>query len=250
MREEIDLFGYPRVLIVGASHATHWATYAKKINCLNDDSTKLENFRFVGVGGARLDNICDWVQGRKLPRKKKHLGDQLGDISNSGFSPDFIVITVGSNTVDRIDRKAKAILRKNNRQYSRTKAAIQKMMVREFYRQRKYQWKIVEMLRKYFNMAKICYIYIFPRRCWTHYAREFASLLDFNFTRKVVPGMKCFKVPELYEEKRKLMSRKHGFMDNIMRGFLDTDRLHLSKMGYHVLTKKVLVPLSESLYNN
>ena len=62
--------------------------------------------------------------------------------------------------------------------------------------------------------------------------------------------MKCFKVADLYVEKRKLMCKQHCFMDNITRGFLDTDRVHLSKLGYNVLTKKILVSLSESLYNN
>ena len=68
-RNQIDLHGYQKVLVIGASHTTHWATYTKSSEKYPGDQEKLENFRFVGVGGAKLQNITEWIQGENLPVK-------------------------------------------------------------------------------------------------------------------------------------------------------------------------------------
>ena len=71
VRNSINTRGYPKVLVVGASHCTHWASYAKSKYALFDDSMKLANFWFVEVGRAKLENVVDWIQGINLPRKKQ-----------------------------------------------------------------------------------------------------------------------------------------------------------------------------------
>ena len=71
VRRAIEKKGYPRVLVVGASHSTHWKSYSKSRYALYDDRTKLQNFRFVGVGGAKLENVTEWMQGINLPKHKR-----------------------------------------------------------------------------------------------------------------------------------------------------------------------------------
>ena len=79
-------------------------------------------------------------------------------------------------------------------------------------------------------------------------ARELASWLDFHFTRSIEAGMKVFKVPELYTDRTKSMCKQHSFKDGIVPGLLESDDVHLNAMGYHVLTRSVLVPLCLNLY--
>ena len=43
--------------------------------------------------------------------------------------------------------------------------------------------------------------------------------------------MKIFKLADLYMKKRVEMNRDNGYMDNVMNGFLDCDRIHLSHLG-------------------
>ena len=244
---QLEINGYPRVLAIGASHITHWKTYSKPINSLDGGDKRLENFRFVGVGGARLDNMLDWIQGVKLPKKKKRLGNQWRRMLNNNYRPDFICLMIGSNTVDFADRKFKAILAKQNN-FHAAQRAIEKEKSKIFAREYGNQSKIIEFIRYYFEHTRICYPYITPRPWWGMHARELASWLDFHMTRSIEAGMKVFKIPEMYIERRTTMSKLHGFKDDIVPGLLDSDDIHLNAMGYHVLTRSILVPLCLNLY--
>ena len=94
----------------------------------------------------------------------------------------------------------------------------------------------------------MCYMYITPRAWWAHYAREYASLLDYHMSRFVDKNMRFFKLNDLYVEKRTTMHKDNGYMENILTGFLDNDRIHLNRLGYHLVTRLTLVTLSLSKY--
>ena len=48
--------------------------------------------------------------------------------------------------------------------------------------------------------------------------------------------MKIFKLADLYVNKRSKMNKNNGYMNNIMNGFLNGDRIHLYHLGYQLLT--------------
>ena len=88
------------------------------------------------------------------------------------------------------------------------------------------------------------------RSWWCHFTHEYASLLDFNMTCHIEPDMHFFRVPEIYKHKRAKMNHRHGHMENILPGFLDSDRIHLSNLGYHIVTNSILVTLTLSHYGH
>ena len=240
--------GYPKVLVVGASHGTHWASFAISPNTSEDDAKKLETVKFASVGGATLDNIISWVQGINLPAKKRKLRNQWREIYETGFNLDFILFTIGSNTVDEIDRYAKKQLRCSV-YYSKTLADIKKECANKLVKQQANQVKLVKFARRHYPAAKLAYLNITPRVWWGPHARHFASHLDYSFSRKIKPAMKNLRVPNLYINKHKNKGEQRGYMDHIMNGLLDFDKIHLNDWGYHILTHDIMSSLSISLYN-
>ena len=69
-------------------------------------------------------------------------------------------------------------------------------------------------------------------------------------SKHVTTNMKTFRLANLYVRKRIGMKRSNGYMDHVMNGFLDSDRIHLNRLGYHLVTRQILVALSESLYRH
>ncbi len=96
---------------------------------------------------------------------------------------------------------------------------------------------------------RLAYLNITPRPWKGPHARQFASHLDYSFSRKMKPAMKNFRLPNLYCNKRKTMGAQWGYMDHIMTGLLDHDKNHLNDWGYHIVMHDVMSALSIRLYN-
>ncbi len=235
------------MLVVGDSHITHWSTYSRSTRAIAGDRLKLANSRFVGVGGAKYGNVIKWIQGIDLPRNKKKLGNQWQELLNSGFNPEFIMVSIGSNLVDDADRKAKSLL-KCYQHYNTAQAKIKKEMAKLFVEFNQQQRKLVHFIRRWFAHSRLCYMCITPHPWWGHYARELASTLDYYMTRFIERGVKVYPLKELYVQKCKTMTRKNGFVNNIIKGLTDTDHVHLNRLGYHIVTRKVMVSLTDTLY--
>ncbi len=246
---QLNANGYPRMLAVGDSHITPWATYSRSKRAITGDRIKLLNSRFVGVGGAKYCNVVNWIQGINLPPHKRKLGNQWQELVNTGFDPQFIFVSIGSNSVDDADRKAKSLL-KRYRHYPTAQAKIKKEMAKLFVEFNGQQRKLVRFIRLWIPNSRLCYLYITPRPWWSHYARELASTLDYYMTRFIERRVKVYTMKELYVNERKNMTRKAGFIDNIIKGLTDADHVHLNRLGYHIVTRKVMVSLTDTLYRN
>ena len=58
----------------------------------------LRNFRFVGVGGTKLETVIEHILGQNLLAHKHNLGIQSASVCDSHISPDFVVCAIGSNS--------------------------------------------------------------------------------------------------------------------------------------------------------
>ena len=175
----------------------------------------------------------------------------IGDsyITKSDFDPDFILVNLGSNSVDDMDRLFKKHLKRSvNLQHTQTK--IKKDFNHHLKVMKMQQVTLVKLIRKSYPTKRICYIPIKPRAWWSFNARCFASYLNHHFSRKAAPRCKIFHLKDLYINECKTLKYSTGYQDDVMSGFLDFDRVHFNNLGYSFITRRVMVPLAISLYSN
>ena len=79
--------GYPKVLAIGSSHVTHWKRYRWSIKLPEDDLAILQNFHFMGVGGAKLIDLLDLLEAKDLPPNKQELQDQWKKLKEKTSKP-------------------------------------------------------------------------------------------------------------------------------------------------------------------
>ena len=234
--------------MIGDSHVTHWASFARAFRTSDDDKLKLSNFRFVGVGGSTLESCIDDIQGKNLPKRKRYLKDQWASVTGSTFVPDFIIFIIGSNSVDRVDKTMRRMYKQGL-----DLAVIKKKMNVEFFKSlselQHHQVKLFKFVTKVYSKAKVCYIPIAPRAWWGYQARCIAGFLDYHFIKKVAKKCKLLEVRAMYRHNKRTYKESEGYKDDIMDGYLDYDPIHFNDRGYRLLTTKVTVPLSISKYS-
>ena len=155
VRNVMHQHGYPKCVVVGASHVMHWACYAKGLHTIHQDKDILANFRFVGVGGTKLESMVDYIRGRYLPKKKQYLKNQWAKLINSNFDADHIIVVVGSNSViNDFDKSMKRIYR-----HGPDIQVIQRRMQCEFKRvlkeMQRQQHRLVKFSQRGFENAQI-----------------------------------------------------------------------------------------------
>ncbi len=107
VRPYIEAHGYPRTVAIGSSHITHWDTYRRMLPRDSEEYKFLRNCTFAGVGGLKLKNAIDWLEGIGLPPPKKHLGNQWLKLKKMHKRPQYVFWAAGSNDCDDIDRFSK-----------------------------------------------------------------------------------------------------------------------------------------------
>ncbi len=168
VRRHIDERGFPRIVCIGSSHVTHWASYRRRLRGDNPDRDVLAHFTFAGVGGVKLINLIDQIGGIGLPKKKAYLGNQWLKLAKLHKKPAYCVLMVGSNDCKDVHHFTKARARKCV-ESTTCKSATLKEIAKWFTDLKYHQMKIVEKIRSLFKGIRIYFMPILPRHWWGHY---------------------------------------------------------------------------------
>ena len=245
VKMDIKRSGYPKVVAIGSSHVTHWATYRRSKRTSSDDKRMLQNFYFAGVGGTRLINCICQIGGQDLPPRKRYLGNQWLKMKRRMPNPDYVILAVGSNDCDEADRYASARMRRgmSDKEYKKETFAE----LAKWYKDLKdHQLNVVSKIRKVYKGVRIYFLPILPRRWWGQYARRMAVLLNRHMIS--MENTHVLNADDLFAAKESNINKNQSYMDNIINGLLDWDRTHLNPLGYHILTKKSVLSLSVHKY--
>ena len=173
--------------------------------------------------------------------------DLHGKLKEKKFNADYVILAIGSNDCDDVDRvcKARAYRCEKETQYKKETLAE----IRKWYKDLKYhQTQIVKKIRSVCKGKRIYFLPILPRRWWGHHARKMALLLNHSLAKHPLGNIQPLNVRDLYEFKETVITYANGYKDNVCNGLMDWDKIHLNDMGYRVLTQKGMLTISLNRY--
>ena len=95
----------PRHYFFGASHVKHLRDYISNIPVDSVEKKAYNRAKYVTVGGLSWSAILRHIKGEKLSERNKHLGNQWAEFLRSKHNTLYMVIILGSNDVDSLNRK-------------------------------------------------------------------------------------------------------------------------------------------------
>ena len=166
-----------KLLGIGSSHVVRWKHYAHSRYCINDDGYLLSRSRFVGVGGVKIWELRDQIQGIGLPKHKEHLGNQWGKLLTTKFKPEAITLCIGSNDVDDFELHC--------RKYRRHMLdpwyydhLVNRDLQSWYLDLREHIVEIMELIFDAFAGVPILYLSIMPCPWWGKHSRKLARYID------------------------------------------------------------------------
>ena len=201
----------------------------------------------MGVGGVKIWELRDQIQGIGLPKHKEHLGNQWGRLLETKFKPEAITSCIGSNDVDDFELHCRKYRRHmlDPWYYDRL---VNRDLQAWYLDLREHIVEIMELIVNAFTGVPILYLSILPRPWWGKHSRTLARYIDNYFLKKFDGMLLRLDLPDVYVYKREYMTKGYEYRDDVMPGLLDYDRVHLNEKGYHLLTESVLVKSGQKLY--
>ncbi len=225
--------GGPEILFYGSSHINHLASYVSSGGHCEAFKLAFKKSSFLGVGGTSWDVVQRQMRGEGFINHKSNRGDQWGDYLSTNPNPQYIVIALGSNSVDSFQREryGKTDMYKRHIHWD----IVRNQLNYKFGLLKGYIDEVLLLLSNRFPAASFLYIKIIPRHWWGIAARTLARWLDFYIIRTLHTR---YRVKELWN--RKVFTANYHFDEQVHFGMLKQDCVHYNAFGNKALSQCVM----------
>ena len=236
--------GVPSMLVVGASHVTHYKEFIDNPHVEQKYKTLFSRSFFLGVGGTDWESCLNHFSGINLSDRNKHLGDQWSQFFKSGIKPNYTLIILGSNSIDSFDRRVREIEQHSSRREVAWKRANTEMNAR-FNTLSRQVYTALNTIKHNAPYGEMLYVKVLPRSYWHQISRKLSDKIDFYINRTL---RRRFHIKEIWAQELLIdpLSRSTSL---VMPGMQKTDEVHLNTYGYKALTLAVLRPILSKWLN-
>ena len=220
----------PRILFFGASHINHLGTFVNSPGHSNAFKLAFNNSTFMGVGSSSWDRIVSQVKGEDPMKPTKNQWDPFVALDKK---PEYIVISLGSNSVDAYQKTKYGKVDMFKREVHWTNLRDDLNMT--FGRLKESIDDVVLFLNENFRDAVLIYVQIAPRYWWGTAAHTLARWLDFYVVKTLRPR---YRVNGIWN--RHIFASHYHFNEQVMFGMLKSDCVHLNYFGNKALAQVVM----------